>query len=77
MEYRHGPISMVEKGVLVTMLYHPAGAESEAALVRELQSKGATVLGVGGPGDLSVELNEPDAALRAVLALPVLQLLGE
>lgn len=77
MEYRHGPVSMVERGVLATMLYHPAQAQGEAELVRELQAKGATVLGVGGPGDVSVDLGEADAALRALLALPVLQLLGE
>jgi len=77
LEYRHGPISMVEKGVLAIMLYHPAQTESEATLVQELQAKGATVLGIGGPGDVSLELSESDAALRALLVLPVLQMLGE
>lgn len=77
MEYRHGPISMVEKGVLATLLYHPAGLREEAALARELEAKGATVLGLGGPGQVSLELDEPNPALRGLLLLPVLQLLGE
>ncbi len=77
MEYRHGPISMIEKGVLAVMLYHPEQAEPEALLVSEIQSKGATVLGLGGPGDISVELDENHVALRAMLALPILQLFGE
>jgi glucosamine--fructose-6-phosphate aminotransferase (isomerizing) len=48
----------------------------EAELVQELQAKGATVLGLGGMGDISLDL-PPDAALRGLLTLPVLQLLGE
>jgi glucosamine--fructose-6-phosphate aminotransferase (isomerizing) len=75
-EYRHGPISMVEPGVLAVMLYHPRQMTEEAELVQELQAKGATVLGLGGMGDISLDL-PPDAALRALLTLPVLQLLGE
>lgn len=76
MEYRHGPISMVEPGVLATLIYHPQQAEAEALLAKELQAKGATVLGLGGPGNISLEL-ENHPALRALLCLPLLQLLGE
>jgi glucosamine--fructose-6-phosphate aminotransferase (isomerizing) len=77
MEYRHGPVSMVEPGVLAILLYHPDQLASESQIARELQAKGATVLALGGPGDISVDLGQTDAALRAMLCLPVLQLLGE
>jgi glutamine---fructose-6-phosphate transaminase (isomerizing) len=77
LEYRHGPIALVDQATLVVMLYQPQTLQEETALVNELRSKGAAVIGVGGPGDLSLELNEPDPALRGLIALPTLQWLGE
>ena len=76
MEYRHGPVSLIDTGSLVVQLYSAGTAADEAALTAELQAKGARVIGFGGPGDLSIgELADtPAAALRA---LPALQLLGE
>ncbi len=77
LEYRHGPMALVDQATLVVMLYQPQTLQEETALVNELRSKGAAVIGVGGPGDLSLELNEPDPALRGLIALPTLQWLGE
>lgn len=76
MEYRHGPVSLVDERTLVVMLYHPGTQGEEEQLARELQGKGARVLGLGGAGDLSFELSG-DANLRALTVLPTLQMLGE
>ena len=76
MEYRHGPVSLIDARSLVVQLYSAGTAADEAALTAELQAKGARVIGFGGPGDLSVgeHTDSPAAALRV---LPALQLLGE
>ncbi len=76
MEYRHGPISLVDERTLVVLLYHPDTHAQEARLVPELSSKGARVLGLGGPGDLSLEVGG-NPALRPLTVLPTLQMLGE
>ena len=80
LEYRHGPISLIDAGAFVVLLYHPDTAEEEAMLARELQTLGAFVLGFGGPGDLSIDLSialPADPLTRGLVALPALQLLGE
>jgi glutamine---fructose-6-phosphate transaminase (isomerizing) len=76
LEYRHGPISLIDTRAAVMMLYHPDTCESEAELVAELRSKGATVIGLGGPGDVSFETGAPASELGLVY-LPALQLIGE
>jgi glucosamine--fructose-6-phosphate aminotransferase (isomerizing) len=76
MEYRHGPVSLVEPGTFVTLLYNRDTADEEAVLARELQAKGARILGLGGPGDWEVPLISADSA-RASEVMPALQLLGE
>ncbi len=76
MEYRHGPVSLIDERSLVVMLYSHDTALEEAALVGELQSKGAKVIGINGPGDLSITLGLTHVA-NALACLPALQLLGE
>jgi glucosamine--fructose-6-phosphate aminotransferase (isomerizing) len=76
MEYRHGPVSLIDEGSLVVMLYAPDTAAEEAALVAELRAKGARVIGFDGPGDLRIDLGLTGPA-AALAALPALQLLGE
>jgi glutamine---fructose-6-phosphate transaminase (isomerizing) len=76
MEYRHGPISLIDDRSLVVMLYSHNTAHEEAALVAELQSKGARVIGINGPGDLTINLGLSGPA-AALACLPALQLLGE
>lgn len=76
LEYRHGPISLVDERTLAVILYQPDTTE-ESELVLELQSKGARVIGVGGPGDFSFEINHADPALLGLIVLPSLQWLGE
>lgn len=75
-EYRHGPVSLVDSRTAVVMLYHEDTHADEAMLVKELRAKGAWVLGLGGPGDVSVEVNNT-GNLSGAEILPALQLLGE
>jgi len=58
MEYRHGPVSLTDDKSLVVMLYSQATAAEEAALVAELQAKGAVVIGFNGSGDLRIDLGQ-------------------
>lgn len=75
-EYRHGPVSLVDERTAIVMLYHSDTAEDEAVLVKELQAKGAWVLGLGGAGDVELGVvSEGDLAGAEIL--PALQLLGE
>jgi glucosamine--fructose-6-phosphate aminotransferase (isomerizing) len=76
MEYRHGPVSLIDERSLVVMLYSDETAAEEALLAAELQAKGARVIGFGGPGDLAIELGLGGPA-AALACLPALQLLGE
>lgn len=76
MEYRHGPVSLIDKTSLVALLYSKATATEEAALAAELRAKGAAVIGFGGPGDLTIG-HAADHPASAPALLPALQLLGE
>ena len=75
LEYRHGPISVIDRRSLVVMLYHPDTRDEEERLARELSSLGAFVIGFGGLGDLRLEIDGPPQ-LRGLVCLPALQLLG-
>lgn len=76
LEYRHGPISLMDERTVAVMLYGDARPDDEAVLVGEMQAKGARVIGFGGPGDVQVALGVAPA-LSGLAALPALQLLGE
>jgi glucosamine--fructose-6-phosphate aminotransferase (isomerizing) len=69
-------VSLIDHGSLVVMLTHPETAAEEAVLAAELQAKGAFVIGLGGPGDISIAL-PPDLLTRGLVCLPALQILGE
>jgi len=75
LEYRHGPISVVDRRSLIVMLYHPETRDEEQRLAMELSTMGAFVLGFGGAGDLHFDVGGP-AELRGLICLPALQLLG-
>lgn len=76
LEYRHGPISLVDDKTSVVMLYHPDTRDAEALLVQELQAKGARVIGLGGPGDISFPV-DAGAEQLGLIYLPTLQMIGE
>ena len=75
LEYRHGPISLMDERTVAVILYGEAQL-TEGKLAREMSEKGALVIGFGGHGDLSLPV--PIASpLKGLVALPALQLLGE
>ncbi|NVN11558.1 SIS domain-containing protein [Nguyenibacter vanlangensis] len=76
LEYRHGPVSLIDERSMVVFLYHPDTLEEESLLAGELMAKGARVLGIGGPGTVSLSVTG-DADVRPLVVLPMLQLLGE
>lgn len=76
LEYRHGPISLIDEGSLVVMLYSADTGAEEARVAADVQAKGAKVLGFGGPGDVTIGL-DPAAPGFGLACLPALQLLGE
>lgn len=75
-DYRHGPITLADERTLVVLLYTPEGHEDDAKLAAELMSRGARVLGLGGPGTVTFAAGGA-AAARALVCLPALQVLGE
>lgn len=76
MEYRHGPISLIDEGSLVVLLYSEDTLAEEAKLALEIQEKGGKVIGLGGPGDISIPLKGSNLA-RIPEMLPALQVFGE
>ena len=76
MEYRHGPISLVDRTTLAILLYSPETRDEEAAVAAEMRAKGAFVIGFGGPGDVMVAVDH-DPIVRTLEILPALQILGE
>lgn len=76
LEYRHGPISLVDEKTAAIMLYSTDQRQAEAKLVGELREKGAVVIGIGGPGDLELPV-DVDLSLAGLIVLPALQILGE
>ena len=76
LEYRHGPISLVDEKTAAIMLYSSDQKTAEAKLVGELREKGAVVIGIGGPGDLELSV-DVDLSLAGLVVLPALQILGE
>lgn len=76
LEYRHGPISLIDETSLVVMLYSEDGAKDEAKVVADVQAKGARVIGINGPGDVRIDLGLTGAA-TGLAVLPALQMLGE
>ncbi|MFN8514479.1 MAG: SIS domain-containing protein [Chloroflexia bacterium] len=82
LEFRHGPLALVDGRTLAILLAGTTARDQEAALVREIRARGGRVLALGSaPGDLGAdEAIALDATLdeyaRPALYLPPLQLLG-
>jgi glutamine---fructose-6-phosphate transaminase (isomerizing) len=82
MEFRHGPKSVVTPSTLIVGLLSDTAYDQEIKVLKEMQALGATILAIvdtnkGVPADHVIELhsNLPEY-YRAVLQLPVLQLLA-
>ncbi len=85
MEFRHGPMSMVNEGSLVVGLTEPCKAHFEAPLLADMRALGARVLALGQGLDAEVQetaqhcLDLPKAVPAPwsdVLYLPLLQLIA-
>jgi len=76
MEYRHGPISLADRDMAAIVLYGEDAPEEDAKIVAELQAKGVAVIGLGGPGDLTLPTTT-HGLQRTLEMLPALQILGE
>lgn len=76
LEFRHGPMSMVNQNAVVVGLLSEQNARHERAVLDEMQALGGTVLALGEEGaDVSFRSGVPEN-LRGVLYLPVLQLMA-
>ncbi|WP_275791259.1 SIS domain-containing protein [Pararhizobium gei] len=76
MEYRHGPISLVDEGTLAIILYSAETQDEEAKVADDIRAKGAAIIGFGGPGDLSIPA-EIEGLGQTIALLPALQIIGE
>ncbi len=73
-EFRHGPISMVDRNTLVVGLVSEAAHDAETAVLDEVRAIRGKTLSLGETGtDVAFASGIPDY-LRNVLYLPVLQL---
>ena len=76
LEFRHGPMSMVNENTVVVGMLSDANRVHEAQVLAEMKMLGARVTGIGEK-DADVEFNSgiPES-VRGVLYLPVLQLMA-
>ncbi len=76
LEFRHGPISMVNKDAVVVGMLSDANRAHEDKVLADVEHYGGTVLSLGESGaDVSFESGIPES-VRGVLYLPVLQLMA-
>ncbi len=76
LEFRHGPMSMVNENAVVVGLLSEKNSSHEQAVLNEMQAKGGQILALAEAGaQVAFESGIPESA-RNVLHLPVLQLLA-
>lgn len=76
LEFRHGPMSMVNEHTVVVGLLSDANRPHESKVLAEMEAQGATVAGLGEfDANVSFQSGVPES-VRAVLYLPVLQLMA-
>jgi glutamine---fructose-6-phosphate transaminase (isomerizing) len=76
LEFRHGPISMVDEHTLVIGLVSEKAFDHEMAVIEEVRRLGAETVTIGEKDtDIEFKSELPEAA-RDVLYLPILQLLA-
>jgi len=76
LEFRHGPMSMVNEKTVVVGLVSQANASHELAVLHEMQALGAKTLGFGESGVEVAFRSGLSENIRGVLYLPVLQLMA-
>jgi glucosamine--fructose-6-phosphate aminotransferase (isomerizing) len=76
LEFRHGPMSMVNEHALVVGLVSEKNFSHEQAVLNEMRALGGHILALGESGlDVCFDSGIPEVG-RAVLYLPVLQLMA-
>jgi glucosamine--fructose-6-phosphate aminotransferase (isomerizing) len=76
LEFRHGPMSMVNQAAVVLGLLSAANRSHEAKVLSEMKTLGGKVLSVGETdADIQFKSGIPES-VRGVLYLPVLQLMA-
>jgi glucosamine--fructose-6-phosphate aminotransferase (isomerizing) len=76
LEFRHGPMSMVNENTVVVGMLSDANRDHEAKVLSEMEMLGATVAGFGEfDADVQFQSGIPES-IRGVLYLPVLQLMA-
>ena len=76
LEFRHGPMSMVNENAVVVGMLSDVNRVHEAKVLSEMKMLGATVAGFGEKdADVQFESGIPES-VRGVLYLPVLQLMA-
>ncbi len=80
LEFRHGPMSMVNESSLVIGLITPESTKHEIAVLKDMQARGAQILEISaGEASFEQHVSIPDgvpAWARPILYLPVLQLMA-
>jgi len=76
LEFRHGPMSMVNENAVVVGMLSDANRAHEAKVLSEMEKLGGTVAALGEKeADVEFESGIPES-VRSVLYLPVLQLMA-
>ena len=76
LEFRHGPMSMVNASTLILGLVSESNAPQEQAVLSDMRALGGTTISLGESGvDIAFESGVPEP-VRGVLYLPVLQMLA-
>jgi glutamine---fructose-6-phosphate transaminase (isomerizing) len=76
LEFRHGPMSMVNQNAVVVGLLSEANSSHEVKVLSEMRALGGMVIGLGEKdADVNFESGIPES-VRGVLYLPVLQLMA-
>ena len=76
LEFRHGPMSMVNKNAVVVGLVSESNGNHEKAVLNEMQALGGKTVALGeSDADVAFESGIPES-VRSVLYLPALQLMA-
>jgi len=76
MEFRHGPMSMVNEQTLLVGLVSTRNMPREMAVLQEMQARGAKILSLGEAGVTTPFDSGIDEAIRGPLYLPLGQILA-
>jgi glucosamine--fructose-6-phosphate aminotransferase (isomerizing) len=76
LEFRHGPMSMVTDSAAIVGLLSEKNYRHESAVLDEMRAKGGTILTLGETNSMVAFESGIPESVRAVLYLPVLQLMA-